>query len=550
MDSESDQESLIGTTDEEFLSSDSESDNEDECLDDARNWCAVDVTAKLEPPPKFSFTADPGIKVFISDAGDPLEYFHLFFDDNIISHIVDETNRYARNFIETTHMTPSSRTLRWQETDSEEMKKFFALLILQGLVQKPVERWFWSKRPILLTPFFGQVMSSQRYSLLMKFLHFENSETFDANVHPNPKLRKIYDVHQKLNRNFQTVYQPEQEISIDESLLGYKGLLGWKQYIPTKRARFGIKMYQLCESKTGYIWNSLIYTGKGTVFNDKYTIYGLSVKAVMTLIHDLLGCGYTLTTDNFYTCPELAELLIKQKTDLYGTMRANRRGLPQVIRTKKLKKSEMVAFQKGKICVFKWQDKKPLCMLSTIHGTGSADIMHNGNIIKKPVAVLDYNSSMGGVDLSDQCLSYYRITRAQQRKYYKKIFKHLLDQAVWNSFVLFKKKGGNLTHATFRMRLVERLVEDAVDLNQLANRGISVKASENCSRLSGRHFPSYITNSTSNKTHPVRKCVVCASKTNENGKRVRRETRYECEQCNVGLCAAPCFQIYHTVQII
>ena len=30
----------------------------------------------------------------------------------------------------------------------------------------------------------------------------------------------------------------------------------------TKRARFGIKMFNLCESETGYVYNSIIYCGK------------------------------------------------------------------------------------------------------------------------------------------------------------------------------------------------------------------------------------------------------------------------------------------------
>ncbi|GBN07442.1 PiggyBac transposable element-derived protein 4, partial [Araneus ventricosus] len=146
-----------------------------------------------------------------------------------------------------------------------------------------------------------------------------------------------------------------QDISIDESLIGYKGRLGWKQYIPTKRSRFGVKLFQLCESESGYIRNSIIYTGKGTTFHEDY---GVSTKSVMTLIHELKNKGYTLTTDNYYTSPELAEILIKSKTDIYGTLRANRKGLPPLIKSSKVKKGEVLAFQKGKICLLKWTDKK------------------------------------------------------------------------------------------------------------------------------------------------------------------------------------------------
>jgi len=43
------------------------------------------------------------------------------------------------------------------------------------------------------------------------------------------------------------------DISVDESLMLWKGQLGFRQYIPIKRARFGIKSYELCESGSGYI---------------------------------------------------------------------------------------------------------------------------------------------------------------------------------------------------------------------------------------------------------------------------------------------------------
>jgi len=55
-------------------------------------------------------------------------------------------------------------------------------------------------------------------------------------------------------------------------------------------------------------------------------------------------------------------------------------------------------------------------------------------------------------------------------------------------------------------------------------------------RLTEWHFPS-VYKSAGKK--PRRRCVVC----NANDK--RRETTYECKNCNVGLCVDPCFKIYH-----
>ncbi|GBL99482.1 PiggyBac transposable element-derived protein 4 [Araneus ventricosus] len=247
-------------------------------------------------------------------------------------------------------LTPSSRALNWKNTDIKELNLFFGLLLLQGIVSKSVEAWYWSKRPILSTPFFGQIMSEKRYGLLMKFLHFENSDKFDKKTHPNPKLRKNFHIHEMLVQKFKSAYTPNQSVAIDESLVAFKCLLGWKQYIPTKRARFGLKFFQLYESESGYTWNSIIYTGKGTIFMEENEHYGLSTKCVLTLIHELKNNGYSLT-DNFYTSPEVAEIQLKYKTDVTGTVRGNRKGLPTEFKTMKLRKGEIKAYQKDKIMV-------------------------------------------------------------------------------------------------------------------------------------------------------------------------------------------------------
>jgi hypothetical protein len=44
-------------------------------------------------------------------------------------------------------------------------------------------------------------------------------------------------------------------VSVDESLMM------WKVYIPSKRAKFGIKSFELCEAKSGYVWNFIICIG-------------------------------------------------------------------------------------------------------------------------------------------------------------------------------------------------------------------------------------------------------------------------------------------------
>lgn len=535
-------------SDNSSLWNDSMSEDDSECeneeMNKARVWCRAEPNILKEPHPPFPFVGSPGLKIS-GHLEDPLDFFSLFFDQELVDYIVSETNRFADQFLERTELTPSARAQNWKETDAKEIRIFLAILLYEGIIQKPVEEWYWSRRQSISTPFINDIMSYKRFQILMKFLHFSNNETFDPSTHPHPRIKKIYEVFQIICRRFQAIYVPETNITIDESLIPYKGRLGYKQYIPTKRARFGVKLFELCESSSGYIWNMLIYTGKDTPFHTDYEKYGMGTRCVMTLSQALLNKGYCLIVDNFYTSPELAELLKDFKTDIYGTIRPTRKSLPPSIKSEKLKRGDVIAFQKGKMCVMKWQDKKPVCILSTVHNHEMVETRSRQKSVQKPKAVIDYNINMGAVDKSDQCMAYYPTIRNQQRKYYKKIFRHLLDQVVWNSFVLYQKQGGILKHLDFRIQLIENLVKDNHDI-KVVHKSLG-KNPGSVLRLNGRHFPSTVT-PTERKSNPCRRCVVCSNTFIEQGKRKRRETRYECKICNVGLCAAPCFERYHTLE--
>jgi hypothetical protein len=48
----------------------------------------------------------------------------------------------------------------------------------------------------------------------------------------------------------------------------WKGQFSWKVYIPSKRDKFGISLFELCEAKSCYVWNFIIYVGLDTAFDD------------------------------------------------------------------------------------------------------------------------------------------------------------------------------------------------------------------------------------------------------------------------------------------
>ena len=136
-----------------------------------------------------------------------------------------------------------------------------------------------------------------------------------------------------------------------------------------------------------------------------------------------LESGRTVCTDNYYSSIPLAQCLLEHKTHLVGTLRANRKGLPATVCDARLKKGELVARENDMgMTVMKWKDKRDVLVLSTKHDgtmkrTGKKN-RHGENVIK-PEAVIFYNSTKQGIDLSDQLSSYHTAVRKSVRWYHK-----------------------------------------------------------------------------------------------------------------------------------
>ena len=156
--------------------------------------------------------------------------------------------------------------------------------MLQTIVRKPDMQQYLSKNSLLHTPFFLQSMPYCCFIKIKEFLHFSKYKNCGPENHPNRKLNLFSTATHKI-----LLVSYSWEIIIDENLL-HKGCLSWVQYIPLKRAHFGIQMWMLCEANcSGYVWDMIIYTGQGTFLSEAYTGLSLSAQVVMNLISPLLG---------------------------------------------------------------------------------------------------------------------------------------------------------------------------------------------------------------------------------------------------------------------
>ena len=76
------------------------------------------------------------------------------------------------------------------------------------------------------------------------------------------KLSKIRWYIAFLNNQFQTVYVPYGKYAVDESMIRFKGRLAFRQYMPAKPIKWGVKIWALAETSTGYLSKFQVYTGR------------------------------------------------------------------------------------------------------------------------------------------------------------------------------------------------------------------------------------------------------------------------------------------------
>ena len=204
-------------------------------------------------------------------------------------------------------------------------------------------------------------------------------------------------------------HHAETYICVDESLLLWKGRLIFRQYLPLKRARFGIKNFLCCESdggikgSGGYCSRFRIYTGKEdpalevqNVIPDDAQHLSMSEQMVVYLILPFLDQGYTTYMDNWYSSLRLYLYLLSKNTLACGTVRVDR-GIPQQLREAAPAPNTSVALcGDHKIVATKFHSTKIVHLLSTAHGHEEQTVpnRHRREEIVKPSSIIIYNHNM------------------------------------------------------------------------------------------------------------------------------------------------------------
>ena len=427
----------------------------------------------------------------------------------------------------------ASRVGSWVDTDSVEIQAFLALLINMGLVTKNRMCDYWSQQYACdSTPWFATVMSRNRFQLLLKFVHLVDNTRIPAHGQPGyDPTDKFKPLVEYANRKFKRHYTLHREISIDERLVGCLNRSGIIQYLPNKHHhRFGVKLWMLCDSTSGYTHSFEVYRGRHL---DHY-VRGQGYEVCMRLLQksDALNKAHSLVVDNFFTDMNLGSDLLVQNTYLTGTVRRNRRGVPKKVVAKKLPPMEQFAMRSGERLVVSWREKqsqkKSVLLYSTCCGCSMENVTTSRHRQKtKPAVVSYYNQFMGGVDMSDMMLYCY-LDERKSLKMWKKVFLNLIGRMMLNAWIIHKENQQPGTspkeHVVFLKEVVQGLAAAQIDRRKLQHRQ-PVQGDGDGPHL--RRLPE----------KRERDCCVCS----DRERRIRRRSRTICDKCGKGLhrdCAA------------
>ena len=163
------------------------------------------------------------------------------------------------------------------------------------------------------------------------------------------------------------------------------------------------------------------------------------------------------------------------------------------------------------------------------------------NTRDKPSTVVKYNKTMGGVDEVDKIIKPYQCRRKTIR-WYRKLFFHLNDLAVYNSFLLYKwHTKVKISYFEFLLKLIEEIFNTHIVSRKRKGRPVSISSSKS-TRLEGFHFPEKVCKANGHVTQ--KSCYFCRL-----GKK-RKMTSFECKKCGVRLCIGTkddnCSEKYHT----
>lgn len=390
----------------------------------------------------------PGVTAFathrISNIADTLD---IFFDNTFYENVILNTNKFGAY-----HYKES-----WRRLSKIELKAYIGILIYMAIFKSKLEslKSLWSVdkgRDI-----FRQTMPLRRFIEITRALHFDDFTTRSERRECD-KFCPIRDTFERWKEVLSKCLIPHDDLTVDEQLVAFRGKCPFKQYMPSKPAVYGIKFFLLVDPTTNFCHNISIYLGK---VNGQRAI-NLGETVVLDLVSYLKGSGRNIVFDNFFTSVPLAEKLLNLGLTMLGTIRANKKDIPEVMKPNKYREvySSLFLFNKKNMLV-SYVPKRNRSVL--LLATSSTNKAVSNDEQKKPEIIKYYNKTKGGVDTVDRILASTSVKRYSNR-WPTVVFFNMLDVSLVNAFYLYNSifNDQKIKRAKFLENLADAFIQPFV----------------------------------------------------------------------------------------
>ena len=486
---------------------------------------------RVRPEPATNTEFQPSTFFVSPDVSTPLETFLSFFNEDILNRIHFETN------------LKSVQKNKPAAVTEDELKVFLGINIVMGYHRLPTIKSYWNTAEDLNVPVVSKAMRRERFQTILSNLHVNDNTKMDPKK--KDKLFKIRPLLEHLNDVFGKLRSMREHLSIDESMIRFKGRSSLKQYNPMKPIKRGYKLWCLADD-SGYIYKTNVYTGKGESQENTESSkeFGLGGKVVLSLLIDIKSKNHKVFMDNYFSSIPLMEELKNKEVLACGTIRSNRKDFPKLKEDKCLTRGQYdYRSTPSGITVFKWKDSKAVHFISNYHGIEETSVQRKQKDGSKvtvpcPQVVKDYNSFMGGVDKHDMLRQLYGTDR-KNVKWWHRLFFGLMDITIVNAFIVYKEQ--NVESSLTIFDFYREVGCGLLTFSQRSTPGAVKRRKMNYSKPesvrlgnTGIHWPEFSTSKN--------RCEVCS----RNGITARPLSK--CSHCGVHLCCNTtknCFREYH-----
>ena len=104
-------------------------------------------------------------------------------------------------------------------------------------------------------------MGVHRYEDIRRLIRFDDKRTRAVRLETDhmAAFRYVWDC---FLANCKRVFVPSDCVTIDEQLVPFRGRCKFLQYMPSKPAKYGIKIFWMCDARVPYAFDGIIYTGR------------------------------------------------------------------------------------------------------------------------------------------------------------------------------------------------------------------------------------------------------------------------------------------------